>query len=54
MVEQLVLSHQLDLIDPLNFLLLMGSAVDQGTLEAYGDVPQVGSAPFGDFELAGG
>jgi diguanylate cyclase (GGDEF)-like protein/putative nucleotidyltransferase with HDIG domain len=41
MVEQLVLTHQLDLSDPVNFLLLMGSAVDQGTLDADGDVPQL-------------
>jgi diguanylate cyclase (GGDEF)-like protein/putative nucleotidyltransferase with HDIG domain len=52
MVEQLVLSHHLDVNDALNFLLLMGSAVDQGTLEAHGDIPRIDSHPFGDFELA--
>jgi hypothetical protein len=36
MVEQLVASHALDVRDPWNFLLLMGSAVEQGTLEATG------------------
>src|SRR5207302_6117538 len=40
MVEQLVGTHHLDLRDPWNFLLLMGSAVEQGTLDADGDVPQ--------------
>ena len=54
MVEQLVLSHRLDMNDPVNFLLLMGSAVDQGTLDASGDVPRVESHPFGDLELTGG
>ena len=39
MVEQLVQSHKLDLSDPWNFLLLMGSAVEQGTLDAEGDLP---------------
>jgi diguanylate cyclase (GGDEF)-like protein/putative nucleotidyltransferase with HDIG domain len=39
MVEQLVSSHNLDLSDPWNFLLLMSSAVEQGTLGAEGDVP---------------
>jgi hypothetical protein len=41
MVEQLVLSHRLDVSDPWNFLLLMSAAVDQGTLDADGDIPQV-------------
>jgi diguanylate cyclase (GGDEF)-like protein len=41
MVEQLVLTRTLDLNDSWNFLLLMSSAVDQGTLEADGDVPQI-------------
>jgi hypothetical protein len=41
MVEQLVLGHRFDLSDPWNFLLLMGAAVDQGTLDAEGDVPRV-------------
>jgi hypothetical protein len=41
MVEQLVLSHRLDLTDPWNFLFLMGSAVDPGTLDAEGDVPGI-------------
>lgn len=40
MVEQLVVAHRLDLNDPLNFLLLMGSAVEPGTLDADGDVPR--------------
>jgi hypothetical protein len=40
MVEQLVLSHRLDVSDPWNFLLLMSAAVDQGTLDADGDIPQ--------------
>ena len=39
MVEQLVLGHRLDLNDPMNFLLLMSSAVDQGTFDAEGDIP---------------
>lgn len=39
MVEQLVQSHQIDLTDAWNFLLLMGSAVEQGTLDADGDLP---------------
>jgi len=39
MVEQLRASHDLDLADPWNFLLLAGSAFDQGTLEAAGDLP---------------
>src|SRR3954452_20833970 len=39
MVEQLQLSHDIDLRDPWNFLLLMSSAVEQGTLDAEGDVP---------------
>src|SRR3954454_9906024 len=39
MGEQLVQSHHLDLSDPWNFLLLMGSAVEQGTLDAEGDLP---------------
>ena len=38
-VEQMIHSHKLDLSDPWNFLLLMGSAVEQGTLDAEGDVP---------------
>jgi diguanylate cyclase (GGDEF)-like protein/putative nucleotidyltransferase with HDIG domain len=41
MVEQLVLSHRLDVTDPWNFLLLMSAAVDQGTLDADGDIPPV-------------
>jgi hypothetical protein len=48
MVEQLVLSHRLDLSDPWNFLLLMGSAVEEGTLDAEGDVPTaelIGATP---------
>jgi hypothetical protein len=36
-----VLTRTLDLNDSWNFLLLMSSAVDQGTLEADGDVPQI-------------
>ena len=40
MVEQLIVTHRLDLNDPWNFLLLMGSAVEPGTLDAEGDVPQ--------------
>ena len=39
MVEQLRASRDLDLKDPWNFLLLAGSAFDQGTLDATGDVP---------------
>jgi hypothetical protein len=41
MVEQLMLSHRFDLTDPWNFLLLMGAAVDPGTLDGEGDLPQV-------------
>jgi hypothetical protein len=41
MVEQLVLNHRLDVSDPWNFLLLMSAAVDQGTLDADGEIPQV-------------
>ena len=41
MVEQLVVGHELDLRDAWNFLLLMGSAVEQGTLEATGDLPDL-------------
>jgi hypothetical protein len=41
MVEQLVLGRQLDLTDAWNFLFLMGAAVDQGTLDAEGDVPGI-------------
>lgn len=39
MVDQLVTTHKLDLNDPWNFLLLMGSAVEQGSLDAEGDLP---------------
>ncbi|MEA2493850.1 MAG: hypothetical protein QOJ29_1761, partial [Thermoleophilaceae bacterium] len=41
MVEQLVASHELDLTDPWNFLLLMSSAVEDGTLDPQGDLPLV-------------
>jgi hypothetical protein len=39
MVEQHVLTHNLDLRDQWNFLLLMSAAVEQGTLQVEGDVP---------------
>lgn len=39
MVDQLVQGRELDLRDPMNFLLLMSAAVEPGTLEATGDVP---------------
>ena len=39
MVEQLRAGHEVDLQDPWNFLLLVGSAFDQGTLVAEGDLP---------------
>ena len=39
MVEQLRANRNLDLRDPWNFLLLAGSAFDQGTLEAAGQLP---------------
>jgi hypothetical protein len=39
MVDQMVYGHEMDMRDPWNFLLLMGSAVEQGTLEATGDLP---------------
>jgi hypothetical protein len=39
MVDQLVSQHRLDLEDPWNFLLLMGAAVEQGSLDAEGDLP---------------
>jgi hypothetical protein len=40
MVDQLMAAHRLDLSDPFNFLLLMSAAVDQGTIEAEGDLPR--------------
>jgi diguanylate cyclase (GGDEF)-like protein/putative nucleotidyltransferase with HDIG domain len=43
MVDQLVLTHRLDLGDPLNFLCLMASALEQGTLDAEGDLPRAES-----------
>jgi diguanylate cyclase (GGDEF)-like protein len=41
MVDQLVTTKALDIRDPWNFLLLMGSAVEQGTLEAGGQLPEI-------------
>ncbi|MFL5894981.1 MAG: HD domain-containing phosphohydrolase [Thermoleophilaceae bacterium] len=42
MVDQLVQNRELNLDDAWNFLLLMGCAVEQGTLEASGDLPDAG------------
>ena len=39
MIDQLVAAHRFNLSDPFDFLLLMGAAVDQGTLDAEGDLP---------------
>lgn len=45
MVDQLVTQHRLDLEDPWNFLLLMGAAVEQGSLDAEGDLPDSSLVP---------
>jgi len=41
MIDQMMTSHALDLGDPWNFLLMMGCAVEQGTLEAAGELPEL-------------